>query len=83
MLPPVILASRMILSQAREALQATGREVSPIKAQDQLPEKEKKAPQEGKPKPLKESPGPRADYGAVGQNTQSLYFSDSQRNRLS
>lgn len=51
MLPPGTLASRMILSQAQEALQAlqvTRREALPHKAQDQLPEKEKKALQEGK-----------------------------------
>ena len=53
MLPPGTLASRMILSQAQEALQAlqaTGREALPQKAQDQLPENKKKALHEGKPR---------------------------------
>jgi len=64
MLPPGTLASKMILSQAQEALQAlqvTGREASPTKGPGSAPRERKESPPGRKTWALQEYPGPRAD----------------------
>ena len=86
MLPPGTLASKMILSQAQEALQAlqvTGREALPHKAQDQLPETERK-PSRMESSRLSKNPQALARIKELlAPNSQALYLYDSQRNWLS